>query len=644
MFDFVRKHTKVMMSLMFLLIIPAFVLVGVDGFSKINGGGAAVASVAGTSISQAEWDHFHKVEVDRLRESMPTIDVKLLESPEARYSTLERMVREHVLVQASQDSFLTTTDARLARELQQNPTIASFRKPDGALDMERYKQFAASQGLSTDGFEARVRSDLSVRQVEAGVMQTAFAPKALSNVVFNAFFEKREVQIAKFASGDYAAKVALSDADIEAFYQSNQSLFQVPDSANIEYVVLDLDAVKKVISLNEADVKTYYEQNVSRFSGQEQRRASHILINAPKGMAAAERDKAKALATTLAAQARKVPQSFAELAKKNSQDPGSAPLGGDLEFFGRGAMVKPFEDAAFAMKKGEVSEVVESDFGYHIIQLTDIKAPKQRSFEELRTGLEAELKAQQATKKYAELADVFINGVYEQSDALKPIAERLKLEVQTASGLHRVAAPGATGVLANPKILAAIFSADSIDKKRNTDAIEVAANQLVAARVTQYNAAKVLPLAEVRNNVRDRLLQSRGAELAKKDGADKLAAWKSNSANANLSAATVVSRERGQTLQGPLMDAAMQADTSSLPAWVGVDMGSQGYAVVRINKLIARTVVADEVAQQERAQYAKWVANAESAAYYEELKDRFKVKFNVKPPARALSEGNSATQ
>ena len=219
MFDFVRKHTKVMMSLMFLLIIPAFVLVGVDGFSKINGGGAAVASVAGTSISQAEWDHFHKVEVDRLRESMPTIDVKLLESPEARYSTLERMVREHVLVQASQDSFLTTTDARLARELQQNPTIASFRKPDGTLDMDRYKQFAASQGLSTDGFEARVRSDLSVRQVEAGVMQTAFAPKALSNVVFNAFFEKREVQIAKFASSVYASKVALSDADIEAFYQ-----------------------------------------------------------------------------------------------------------------------------------------------------------------------------------------------------------------------------------------------------------------------------------------------------------------------------------------------------------------------------------------------------------------------------------------
>src|SRR5665811_1597038 len=158
------------------------------------------------------------------------------------------------------------------------------------------------------------------------------------------------------------------------------------------------------ISTNEADLKTYYEQNAARLSGKEERRASHILINAPKNAPAADRQKARARAQELLQEVRKAPESFADVAKKNSQDTGSAANGGDLDFFARGAMVKPFEDAVFAMKKGDISEVVESDFGYHIIQLTDIKTPKQRSFEELRPTIEADLKTQQAQAKFAETA------------------------------------------------------------------------------------------------------------------------------------------------------------------------------------------------------------------------------------------------
>lgn len=638
MFEFVRKHTKIMMLLMFLMIIPAFVLVGVDGFKGIKVGGDAVATVGSQKITQGEWDAAHKNEVDRLRAQMPNLDAKLLESPEARYVTLERLVREKVLTEAAQDAGLNTTDARLARELQQSPTISAMRKPDGTLDIERYRQFAGSQGLTTDGFEARVRSQLSERQVEAGLLNTAFSPAALPEVSLNAFYERREAQVSRFNSADYASKVTPTDAEIAAFYQANQALFKSPESANIEYVVLDLDTVKKSITLNEADVKTYYDQNATRLSGKEERRASHILINAPKDMPADERKKAREKADALLVQVHKAPESFADVARKNSQDSGSAPNGGDLDFFGRGAMVKPFEDAAFAMKKGDISDVVESDFGFHIIKITDTKIPKQRTFEELRPSLVADLKQQQAQRKFAEVAEVFTNGVYEDSESLKSVAERLKLEIKTASNLQRKPNPGVTGVLANPKFLAAIFSADSLEKKRNTETVEVGLNQLAAARITQYTPASTKPLADVSAIVKAGLVAKQAAELAKKDGAEKLAAWKT-AAPEQLPVAVTLSREGAQTVPAPVLDAVLQADTTTLPAWVGVDLGAQGYAVVRVNKVLPRTAPIPATAEQERKQYTQWVASAENKAYYKMLSQRFKVVIKApRPTPNALGQ------
>lgn len=643
MFDFVRKHTKLMMSLMFLLIIPAFLLVGVDGFRKINGGGATVATVASDSITQEEWDFAHKKEADRIRVSMPTVDPKLLESAQARYATLERMVRDRVMAEAVQSAHLVTSDLQVNRALRQSPEIAALANPDGSLDIERLAPIAATQGLSPAGFVARVRSDLAVRQVEAGVVATAFSSPALADILLNAFFEKREVQIARFSPGDFAAKVNPSEAELEAFYQANQALFKAPEMANIEYVLLDLEAVKKTITLSDTDLKTYYEQNVSLYSTKEERRASQILINTTKAMSPEERAKAKERAQALLAQVRAKPASFADVARKNSQQAETARLGGDLDYFARGAMVKPFEDTVFAMKKGDISEVVETDAGFHIILLTDIKAPKVTAFEALRKELEADLKNQQAQRKYAEAAEGFTNAVYEQSDSLKPIADKFNLELKTASNLQRTRAPGATGVLANPKFLAAVFNDDAVEKKRNTEALEVGPNQLVSARITLHTPARTLPLAEVRANVRERLVASRSAEMAKQEGAAKLAAWKSTPSAANLSASVTVSREAGQTIKGPLLDAALRADTASLPAWVGVDLGGQGYAVVRVNKVLPRTAPDAARAQQERNQYAQLLTNAESEAYYQLLKDRFKVQMKVpRPSLTALNAGPEA--
>ena len=632
MFEAIRKHSKIVMFLLFLLVIPSFVLVGIDSnyFSEKS---PVVARVDGHKITQADWDNAHREETDRIRAQSPNVDPKQLDTPQARYATLERLVRDRVFAAAAQSSHLITSDARLARALQDIPAIAALKRPDGSLDTEAYRSLVGAQGLTPEGFEANVRRELSVSQVMGGVMSTAFATDAAAKLAFDSLYQRREIQVARFNASDYAKQVNPTDADIEAFYKANAQRFQQQEQAAVEYVVLDLDSVRSGIRVNEDDLRTYYKENLTRLAAKEERRASHILINAAKDTPAADRDQAKARAQELLAQVRKSPASFAEVAKKSSQDSGSAPAGGDLNFFGRGAMVKPFEDAVFAMKKGEISDVVESDFGYHIILLTDIKTPRQPSFEELRPSLEAELKQQQAQRKFAEVAEAFTNSVYEQPDSLKPVADSLKLKIQTAEGVTRVPGPGASGPLANPKFLEALFANDSVEGKRNTSAIEVGPSQLVAGRISTYTPTRTLALQEVSDRVRLLLIAEKSAELARKDAEAKKAAWMGNAAPAaGLAPAVVVSRDQTQNLPRAVVDAALRASPDNLPAWVSADLGSQGTAVVKVLRIIPREGVDAQQAAQQRQQLQQWWSTAEGFAYYEMLKERFKVQIKPNRP------------
>lgn len=633
MFDFIRKHTKWTMALLFLLIVPSFVLVGMNNSNQTGDKAGVVARVDGVDITQPEWDRAHRNEVDKLRASQPMLDAKLLDSPEMRYSTLERLVRDRVVAVAATKFNLSISDQRLARALQESPEIAALRRPDGSLDVERYRQILASQGLIPEMFEANVRTDLSTQQVLAGINNSGVVSNTSADLALSAFLEKREIQLARFNAADFAAKLNPTQADLEQFYKANEKLFQAPEQASIEYVLLDIDTVKKSITVNEADLKTYYDQNIQRLSGAEERRASHILIASPAAVPAAEREKVKAKAQELLAIVKKSPDTFAEVARKNSQDTASATNGGDLDFFVRGAMVKSFDEAVFSMKKGEISDVVTSDYGFHIIKLTDIKLPKQRTFEEMRAELEIDMKKQQAQKKFSEAAEVFSTSVYEQSDSLKPVAAQLKLDVKTANQVTRLPAAGLTGVLANEKFLNELFLPATIEKKHNTKAIEVGPNQLVSARMTQYTAAHTLPLVEVKEQVRQRWLAQRGVQEANKDGATKLVAWKAAPATAELSATPLlVSREKVQQLPMSVVDATLRVDPAILPTFIGVKLGADGYAVVKVGKVVARDTPSEAALKQERSQYGQEWAMAETLAYYNSLKTRFKAEILVKKP------------
>jgi peptidyl-prolyl cis-trans isomerase D len=489
-------------------------------------------------------------------------------------------------------------------------------------------------------FAERLRQDYAYRQVLLGVAGSSTSGATLAHLATDSLLERREAQLQRFEAKDYQAKVNPTEADVKAYYDAHGGQFKSPETASIEYTVLDIDTLKKQASgLTDAKLREYYEQNISRYSVAEERRASHILISAAKDAPAEERAKAKVKAEALLAEVRKAPGSFADLASKNSQDPGSASKGGDLDFFARGAMVKPFEDAAYAMKPGEISNVVESDFGFHIIKLVAVRGGDKKPFEAVRAEIVDEVAKQQAQKDYVEKAEQFSNLVYEQADSLQPVADRLKLTKLTAT-VMRDAQPGVKGPLASPKLLKAVFSNDVLKNKRNTEAVETGPSQMVSARVVSYQPEHALPLEAVHDQVLAKVRTEQALAAARKDGLARMEAVRANSAEA-LPQTLSVSRTQMQNLARPIVDAILRADLAKGASVVGVDLPEQGYAVVKVLKVVMRDA-ADPDNARAKPYVEKSLADAETAAYYETLKKRFKVQVNASALTPA-ADANAAT-
>ena len=626
MFDFFRRHTRALQFVLVLLVFPSFVFFGIQGYSRFTGGDQqTVARVAGHSVTQAELDTAMRERIERTRRQMPTIDPKLFETPEMKGIALDGVIRDRVMLAAADRMHLLTTDDRLERVFKSDPEFAPLRNPDGSINRDTLTAI----GMSSEAFAERLRQDLSRRQVMEPIGSSAIAPAAAASAALEAMYQQREVQVERFDAKDQLAKAAPSDAEVDAYYKdpANAAQFQAPETAQIEYVVLDLESVKKGIAVSEDDLRKYYAENEKRYTAPEERRASHILVKADKDAPKAERDKARAKAEALLAEVRKNPQSFAEVARKNSEDEGSAAKGGDLDFFGRGQMVKPFEDAAFALKAGETSGIVESDFGFHIVRVSEARGGEKKSFEAVRATIESEVRNQLVQKRFADAAVEFGDTVYEQPDSLKPAADKWKLEIRTARNVTRAPAPGASGALASPRFLEAIFASEATREKKNTKAIDIGANQLAAGRVVQHAPAHLLPLAEVRDRVRQQLAASRAATLATKLGTERLAKLQAAPNETIAAAPVLVSRAQPRDLPRPLLDAVLKAPVAKLPAFVGVPLGEQGYAIAKIVRTAGRDPIVGDQAKA-MGQYAQVWAEAEAQAYYAALKSRFKVSVN----------------
>ena len=517
MFNLVAKHRKWFMIGLFVLIIPPFALFGIDSYFRDNVQGQVVARVGDYEISEQEFQAAVRERQDTLRNmSGGRVDPAVLDSSELRFSVLENLVRQRVLTAHALRSGMTVSVDQLRGYIMQAPVFHE----DGKYSPARYEQFLKSRNETAAGFEMRLRQELLLAQLADTYAGSSFAPRTVAERILRISEQQREVSHALVPAQKFVQTVKLEDDASKKYYESHQDEFRVPEQVRIEYLTLSLESLLPQIQVDAAEVKRFYDENQRQFGVPESRQASHILIAVDKSGGNDAKQKARAQADQIYSELKKNPGSFAELAKKHSQDPGSAANGGDLGSFTPGSMVKAFDDAVFRMKVGEISPPVESEYGFHIIRLTGITPGRTRSFDQARPDIEQELKKQLAARQLAELAEKFNNTVFEQSDSLKPAAELIKQTPRTSGWVTRSGAQEAQ--LNNPKLVQAVFSEDVRVNKRNTEVIEIAPNTLVAARVVEHKPSVMQPFEQVRPAIEKNLVERRANQLAAQAGREQL--------------------------------------------------------------------------------------------------------------------------
>jgi peptidyl-prolyl cis-trans isomerase D len=606
MFDLVTKYKRVIQVFLGLIALT-FATWGIESYTRFRGAGDAVASVNGMKISQREFTDELRRQQDQVRQMFGrAIDPAALDTPESRRTLLDTLIAQRLVASAALKGNLIVTDETLRDTIQSIPAF----QDSGQFSKSSYELVLRSQNppMSPAQFESRLRYDLSLQQLARAVGDSAIAPRAVALEA-----QKREVSDVRISAQQFLPEAKIDEAKVKAHYDANQADFRTLERVRAEYVVLSAELLATREPVTEAELKGAYEARAAQYRVDEQRRASHILV------------KSREEADKLLAELKESPGRFAELAKKHSQDPGSAAKGGDLGWFGRGMMVKPFDDAVFKLKQNDL-QVVQSEFGYHVVRLTGIQSGKSRSLEEVRQELSGELARQRGAKKFAEAAENFSNLVYEQPDSLQPAAERFKLPVQSTGWIAKSASQE-LGALDNPKLLAALFSQDSIKNKRNTDAIEVGPSTLVAARVVEYQPAAQRGFDQVKGEITDLLRRREAAALAEKDGAAKLEQLrKGGDAGVKWSASRTVSRRDAQGLPAEVLRRIVAADVSKLPAYLGMPVPEAGYLLVRISKVIEAEARPAEQQAADAGRAGKLFGTAQYDAYVSSLRSRAEIE------------------
>jgi len=623
MFDLIHNH-KTLVQVMLALITLPFAFWGIESYQRNSSTTEDLAEVAGQKISVQEFAQAQRDQQDRLRAARGrNFDPALLDTPEQRAELLDGLIQQRLLALKAVKSNLVVTDAQLRDMITALPAF----QESGRFSKARYDSLLRAQGMNDVMFETRLRRDVELQQLNGAVAESSLVARAQVVRMLAIQGQQREVSEVLLSHEQFAAEVKLAPEALKAYYDQHQSEFQVPEQVRAEYVVLSAEALAALETVSEAELHSWYDSNL--------------------GAKVAARAAARKKAAELLAQLRAAPAAFAGLAKQHSQDPGSKDNGGDLGYFARGAMVKPFEDAIFKLKQGQTSDLVETEFGFHIIKLTGIKParngePEQRQashilinappaakdFQAMRGDIEKELKKQRLGKKFAEAAEAFANLAYEQPDSLQPIADKFKLKIERSGWLTR-RADTAAGVLNKQKLLDALYSPDALKSKHNTEVVEGGPDTLLVARVVEHKPAAVKPLDDVKAEIGRKLTERESMAMARQRGAAKYAELQQGKdAGLAWGAAKTVGREGKPAVHPDALKAIFRADTGKLPVYLGVELRDRGYGLYRISRVIDAPA-ADAAREKDlQEQMARQAAQQDFLAYLASLKAGAKIEIN----------------
>jgi len=593
MFDFVHGNKR-FVQIVLGLIILTFAFWGVDSYNK-SSPGETLATVNGDKINQEEFDKALRQQQDRMRKMMGSnYDQAMFDKPEIKRSILENLVSQRLLMSQARSIGLTVSEKYLAQNI---AGIEAFQK-DGKFDKQLYESVLRREKMSPLIFESNVARELYMRQLIDAYMQNGYASQIAADNLIRLNEQQRVVAVTKISFESYLNQASVDEAAVQSYYDMNLKEFETDEQVKVEYVTFSADALQSQVTVDEAEIKKYYEEHQNEFGSPEERQAAHILIAVAVQASDADKQAAKTKAEQVLQQVKQSPDKFAELAKQHSQDPGSAASGGDLGQFGLGAMVKPFEEAVYKLKVDEISGLVQTDFGFHIIKLLAVIPAKTLPLDEAKSAITQRLKLQKTNDKFAELAEKFNNIVYEQSDTLKPAAELVKMPLQKSAWLSKKQ----VGSLPwTDKALQAIFAEDVTKKKRNSAVIEIAPNTLFAARLLEYKPVSTRSLKEVNESIRQKLLRKQALESAIKQGKLVLAQLqRGEKVNVKWTEPTDITREQHAGLDNSMARQVFQADVATLPAYVGIENAQNGYELVRVDAI-------KELADIDDAKQARYV-------------------------------------
>lgn len=576
-----------------------------------------VAKVNGEEITRTELQQAVQRYREQMRQMMgDEFNPEMFDSAEIRFAVIDDLIEQRLIRSATDTLGQRVSDRQIAQFIQQTP---AFQR-DGRFDSEQYQMVLARAGFSPASYEATLRNDLLAQQLVQNVEGSTFVSQVELERLLKLENQQREIAYGVIKMEDFLTEVEVDESDVRDFYNANQSSYTAPEQVSVDYLELSLDTISSQIEVSEEQLQQFYADNKSQFVGPEQRRISHILIE--------DNDEAEQTLEAIQSQLAEG-KSFEDLAKSYSVDVGSAESGGDLGFMQRDVMEPAFEEAAFALENvGDVSQPVETEFGYHLIKLTELDQSATVEFSDIRDEVAQQYRRQQAERQFYDKAEELANLTYENPETLDVAAETLGLDIQTTGAFTR---NGGSGIAENPAVTRAAFSDDVLNQDLNSAIIELSDTHLIVIRKNNHVPATLLPFDSVSPAITEQIRYQRASDLAYIQGESRLQELKSGTSSSEVfpdawQAAAYYSRD-SQEISAQILNQAFSLPNTGSTEYAGFTADNGNYVVIAVSDV--REGEAEEMSPEVRdgltANLNRLNGNVEMAAFLDALRSEAKI-------------------